>query len=106
VNFFLSIEIARSVITLIKELVLNEIGTGLIMAHLFSVKNDNQVDALLERDLFLREHPELREFQRKIDERLRRAGSTHNRLVVIYEMMMDSFMELNTKLQEASAILH
>jgi len=76
------------------------------MAHLFSVKNDEQAEALLERDLFLRDHPELREFQRKIDERLRRAGSAHNRRVVIYEMMMDSFMELNTKLQEVSGMLH
>ncbi len=75
------------------------------MAHLFSVKNARQAEALRERDDFLREHPELREFQRKIDDRLRRAGSAHNRLVVIYEMMMDSLMELNTKLQEASAIL-
>ncbi|MGO9122180.1 MAG: DUF3135 domain-containing protein [Desulfomonilaceae bacterium] len=78
----------------------------LIMAHLFSVKNDTQAEALGERDRFLREHPELREFQRKIDERLRRAGSAHNRLVVIYEMMIDSFMELNTKLQEVSGMLH
>ncbi len=76
------------------------------MAHLFSVKDDKQAEALLERDLFLREHPELTEFQRKIDERLRGAGSAHNRLVMIYEMMMDSFMELNAKLQEMSAILH
>jgi hypothetical protein len=76
------------------------------MAHLFSVKDDKQTEALLERDRFLGEHPDLREFQRHIDERLRRAGSAHNRLVVIYEMMMDSFMELNAKLQEVSAILH
>ncbi len=76
------------------------------MAHLFSIKNDNQLEALMERDRLLREHPELREFQKKIDERLRRAGSTHNRLVIIYEMMMDSFRELNSKLQEAAALLH
>ncbi len=75
------------------------------MAHLFSIKTDIQIEALAERDRFLREHPELRDFQRKIDDRLRRAGSAHNRLVVIYEMMMDSFRELNTMLQEASAIL-
>ncbi len=75
------------------------------MAHLFSIKNDKQVEALKERDDFLREHPELREFQRKIDDRLRRAGSAHNRLVVIYEMMMDSFTELIARLQEAAAIL-
>lgn len=75
------------------------------MAHLFSIKNDQQAEALMERDRFLREHPELRDFQRKIDERLRRAGSAHNRRVVIYEMMMDSFWELNAKLLEASAIL-
>ena len=79
---------------------------GLIMAHLFSIKNDKQAEALMERDRFLREHPELRAFQRKIDERLRRAGSAHNRLVVIYEMMMESFAELNAKLQEISEISH
>jgi hypothetical protein len=75
------------------------------MAHLFSIKTDMQAEALKERDLFLREHPELREFQRQIDDRLRRAGSAHNRLVIIYEMMMDSFRELNARLQQASAIL-
>ena len=75
------------------------------MAHLFSIRNEKQAEALMERDRFLREHPELREFQREIDDRLRRAGSAHNRLVVIYEMMMDSFMELNAKLQGVSALL-
>jgi len=35
------------------------------MAHLFSVKNDEQAEALLERDLFLRDHPELREVPAK-----------------------------------------
>ena len=29
------------------------------MAHLFSIKTEKQVDALRERDRFLREHPEL-----------------------------------------------
>jgi hypothetical protein len=75
------------------------------MAHLFSIQTDMQAEALKERDDFLREHPELRDFQTKIDDRLRRAGSAHNRLVIIYEMMMDSFRELNTRLQEAAAIL-
>jgi lipopolysaccharide biosynthesis regulator YciM len=75
------------------------------MAHLFSIKNDMQAEALKERDNLLREHPELREFQRIIDDRLRRAGSAHNRLAVIYEMMMDSFRELNARLQEAAAML-
>jgi hypothetical protein len=81
------------------------ISKGDDMAHLFSIKNDLLAEALGERDNFLREHPELREFQRKIDDRLRRAGSAHNRLVVIYEMMMDSFRELNARLREAAAIL-
>ncbi len=76
------------------------------MAHLFSIKNDKQAHALKERDDFLRKHPELREFQRKIDERLRRAGSVHNRFVVIYDMMMDSFRELNAKLQEVATMSH
>lgn len=74
------------------------------MAHLFSIKTERQIEALKERDDFLREHPELIEFQRKIDDRLRRAGSAHNRFVVIYEMMMDSFLELNARLQEAAAL--
>jgi hypothetical protein len=96
----------RIVITLVTELIVYRgISKGVVMAHLFSIKNNRQSEALMERDLFLREHPELREFQRKIDDRLRRAGSAHNRLVVIYEMMMDSFRELNAKLQEAAAIL-
>ncbi len=76
------------------------------MAHLFSINDEKQLEALMERDRLLRERPELREFQKKIDERLRRAGSAHNRLVIIYEMMMDSFRELNSQLQEAAALLH
>ena len=73
------------------------------MANLFIVKTERQANALKTRDRFLREHPELREFQRRLDARLNGAGSDHNRLVLIHELMMDSFGDLNRKLQSAVA---
>ena len=69
------------------------------MAHLSVIRTDQHAKALKARDRFLRSHPELREFQRKIDERLKKASSDHNRLVIIHNWMMDSFFELDRKLQ-------
>jgi hypothetical protein len=70
------------------------------MAHLFEVKGDLQADALRERDRFLGSHPELKELQDAIDSALSKADSSHNRLVVIHNMMMDSFLEMHQKLQD------
>ncbi|MBI5250393.1 MAG: hypothetical protein HY912_12935 [Desulfomonile tiedjei] len=69
------------------------------MSHLSMVKSDEHARALIERDLFLTEHPELRELQQKIDDRLRKAMSMENRLVVIHDLMMESFMRLDRKLK-------
>lgn len=70
------------------------------MAHLRIVKSNHQAEALKERDLFLREHPELRELQSRIDSKLENAESDHNRLILLHEMMMASFLELNERLQD------
>ncbi|HTY24244.1 MAG TPA: hypothetical protein VMC85_14010 [Desulfomonilaceae bacterium] len=74
------------------------------MAHLYMVKTERQATALKRRDRFLREHPELREFQRKIDARLNGAGSDHNRLVLIHELMMDSLGNLSRELRSVVAV--
>jgi hypothetical protein len=69
------------------------------MAHLATIRNEQHAKALLARDRFLERHPELRGLQRRIDDKLRKAGSDHNRLVLIHTWMMDSFFELFSKLQ-------
>jgi hypothetical protein len=43
---------------------------------------------------FLRENPKGREFQKKIDAELAKAGNQHNRLNVIFGMMVESYTEL------------
>lgn len=69
------------------------------MAHLFEVNNERHARALKERDRFLSTHPELRGLQKRIDERLKGAATGHNRLVLIHDLMMDSFLEMDRKLQ-------
>jgi hypothetical protein len=69
------------------------------MPNLFAIRTDRQADALKERDGFLEAHPELKVLQRQIDERLRKASTGHNRLLVIHGLMMESFLELHLKLQ-------
>jgi hypothetical protein len=69
------------------------------MANLCSVTNPELAEALEQRDRFLNDHPELKQLQRQIDDRLTKAVTRHNRLVVIHELMMDKFRELDTKLQ-------
>ncbi len=69
------------------------------MGHLFEVNSERQAKALKERDRFLRSHPELRGFQKKIDDRLKGAATGHNRLVLIHDLMMDSFREMDRRLQ-------
>lgn len=65
----------------------------------FSVKSKDHAGALLNRDRFLEEHPELAALQREIDEKLEKADTGHNRLVLISDLMMESFMKLDAKLQ-------
>ena len=44
-------------------------------------------------------HPELIPLQKEVDIRLAKCNNQHNRLVIISQMMWDSFLELNEKLQ-------
>lgn len=48
----------------------------------------------------------MRELQRQIDVRLKKAVSTENRLVVIHDLMMESFLKLDNKLKSLSSHLH
>ena len=47
-----------------------------------------------ELNKFLEENPHLKELQKEIEEKLDKAGSDHNRMVVIQEMMMESLRDL------------
>ena len=50
---------------------------------------------------FLEQHPEMKSFQKQIDEVLEKAGDNpENRLTVIFSMMMDSFRSLNSNINE------
>ncbi len=69
------------------------------MSHLSTVKSDEHARALLERDRFLQDHPELLSLQEKIDDRLRKADGSQNRLVVIHDLMMESFFKLDSQLK-------
>ncbi len=69
------------------------------MGKVIRIESSRSAKALRERDSFLASHPELKPFQREIDEMLRKAGSRHNRLVMIRNLMMDSFQDLNDRLQ-------
>jgi hypothetical protein len=69
------------------------------MPDLAAIQTGHHARALRERDRFLSEHPELKSLQQRIDRMLGSAESLHNRLVLIHDMMMDSFLELDEKLQ-------
>jgi hypothetical protein len=69
------------------------------MGQVISIESSRSARALRERDRFLANHPELKPLQLQIDEMLRKAGSRHNRLVMIRNLMMDSFLYLNDRLQ-------
>jgi uncharacterized coiled-coil DUF342 family protein len=43
---------------------------------------------------FLEEHPELRDFQAKIDASLKKCGNSHNRIAVLSQMMREKLIEL------------
>lgn len=53
---------------------------------------------------FLEEHPELREYQDKITKTLQGAGSSHNRLVLLRQMMVEKTMEIQEKFQEIQSL--
>ncbi len=69
------------------------------MANLILVKSHSHARAIKDREIFLAKHPELWPLQRKIDESLYKARTTHNRLVVIHDLMMEKASELFEKLQ-------
>jgi len=72
------------------------------MGEVIRIASSRSAQALKERDRFLGNHPELKALQREVDDMLRKAGSTHNRLVMIRNLMMDSFLDLNDRLQSVA----
>ena len=50
----------------------------------------------------LKERPEYIPLQKKIEERMKGAINQNNRLTIIRDMMMDSFMEMNESLKQLS----
>jgi len=72
------------------------------MGEVIRIESSRSARALKERDRFLSKHPELKPLQREVDDMLRKAGSTHNRLVTIHNLMMDSLLDLNDRLQSVA----
>ena len=58
-----------------------------------------------ERDRLLNEHPELKEFQKKIDRCLDNAGSSENRMAVLGIMMEAKLKELQDELSHLSFLM-
>ena len=69
------------------------------MSKLHAIKSETMADAVKERDRFLEDHPELQALQKEIDQRLNGAETDHNRLVLVSQLMMESFLKLDEKLQ-------
>jgi hypothetical protein len=70
------------------------------VANLVSITSERHAQALKERDLFLKVHPQLLPLQRKIDAKLGNAKTEHNRLVLVHGMMMDSVKVLTISLRQ------
>jgi len=70
----------------------------------FGVSMDFEKMKKLQDELnkLLEERPDLQALQDKIDTTLNKAGSKNNRLTMMQNLMLDSFFELNEKLQEMS----
>ncbi len=73
------------------------------MADPVPIRSHELAEALQERDRFLLEHPELKPLQDKIDKRLHNAVSSHNRMVLIHDLMMETFLKLHENLQALAA---
>jgi hypothetical protein len=58
-----------------------------------------------DRDLLLEEHPELKEFQKKIDRCLDNAGSSENRMAVLGIMIEAKLKELRDELSHLSLLM-
>jgi hypothetical protein len=61
--------------------------------------------ALQERDRLLKEHPELKEFQKKIDRCLDNAGGPENRMAVLGIMIEAKLKELRDELSHLSFLM-
>jgi hypothetical protein len=72
------------------------------MGEVIRIESSRSARTLKERDCFLSKHPELKPLQREVDDMLRKAGTTHNRLVMIHNLMMDSLLDLNDRLQSVA----
>jgi hypothetical protein len=62
-------------------------------------------EARKERDILLREHPELIEFQREIDRCLENAGDSENRMAVLAVMIEAKLKELQDELLHLSFLM-
>ena len=58
-----------------------------------------------DRDLLLEEHPELKEFQKKIERCLDNAGSSENRMAVLGIMIEAKLKELRDELSHLSLLM-
>ena len=57
------------------------------------------------RNQFLAENPQMQPMQDMIDERLKKAGNTNNRLTIIQDMMLISFFDLEKALVDLQGAL-
>lgn len=55
-------------------------------------------EAIKRRNQFIQEHPELRLFQKYIDDTLNKAGNQHNRMAVLEALIIDKRLELHAEL--------
>ena len=58
------------------------------------------------RDALIKERPELEALQIELERRLRGAGTTHNRCLIIKQMMMESMNRLSEEMTELSNLLN
>ena len=62
-------------------------------------------EALVERALFLENHPKYQAFQREIDALLEKAGNSENRMTVLAVLMEAKLIELHEQFKHLNAIL-
>ena len=63
--------------------------------------NSEQIFKLKQEiNLLLEERPQYKPFQSMIEEKLKNAGSGHNRLILIHSMMMDKLLTLSALLNK------
>lgn len=65
-----------------------------------SIYDDKILELIRQRDELLKQRPELQALQDEVDRRLAKAGNQNNRMVIIGQMMWDSFHQLNQALQD------